>query len=59
MENPAWILFPWALFALAAATKVWQIFAHLRRQRSRKLSSIDQMRERLERIWSRDSLSQR
>lgn len=69
MDHPTWILVPWAVFALSAAAKVWQLFARLRQRRPNTTngldsagglhsSGIEQMRSRLERIWNQDSLSQ-
>jgi hypothetical protein len=59
MTHPAWLLVPWAVFALAALLKLWRITAAIRRSvtgGSRPLNSRD-ARAMLERIWHNDSLT--
>ena len=58
MTHPGWLLVPWAVFALAALLKVWQITALFRRTlRQRQTQSSEAMRAQLERIWHKDSLT--
>lgn len=58
MQHPAWILVPWAVFALAAAIKVWRLWGTLRRRLVAPASGSERFRQSLERIWQRDSLTQ-
>lgn len=57
MEHPGWILVPWAVFALAAAVKVWRLFAGVRQARRGARSNTEQFRTTLERIWQRQQLN--
>ncbi len=50
--NPLWMLTPWVVFAVAAGVKFWRITAVFRRRTQSRVSSTDQFRESLERIWS-------
>lgn len=50
--NPLWMLAPWAVFAVAAGVKFWRITAAFRRRGLNSVSSTDQFRQSLERIWS-------
>jgi hypothetical protein len=50
--NPLRLLAPWAIFAVAAGVKFWRITAVFRRRTQSRVSSTDQFRESLERIWS-------
>ena len=50
--NPLWMLAPWAVFAVAAGVKFWRITGVFRRRSQSRVSSTDQFRESLERIWS-------
>ena len=53
MENPIWMLVPWAVFAEALAIKAWRFAAVLRRQLVARPATTDQARQSLERIWQR------
>jgi hypothetical protein len=57
MEQPLWMLAPWAVFAVAAGVKFWRITAVFRRRSQSRVSSIDQFRNTLERIWSESTES--
>ena len=62
MNHPAWLLVPWAVFALAALIKAWRLFAVARRQlwhqpARRQAPSIEELRAGLERCWNKDGLS--
>ena len=60
MSHPTWLLLPWAVFALAAMLKAWQITAVMRRNLARsKDRATAESRALLERIWRNDSLSAR
>jgi hypothetical protein len=54
LRNPAWMLVPWVVFAVAAGIKFWRITALFRRQLGGAPSEPDLFRQRLERIWQRD-----
>jgi hypothetical protein len=54
MEQPLWTLVPWAVFAIAAGLKFWRITSLFRRQLKPALSSTEQARQQLERLWQRD-----
>jgi hypothetical protein len=56
LKNPAWMLVPWAVFALAAGIKFWRITALFRRQLRGGPAEPDQFRQKLERIWQKDQL---
>ena len=53
MENPIWMLVPWAVFAVALGIKAWRFAAVLRRHLVARPATTDQVRESLERIWQR------
>jgi hypothetical protein len=55
MDNPFWMLVPWAVFAVAAGVKFWRIATVFRRVTLGRVSSTDQFRESLERIWAKQS----
>ena len=52
-HNPLWMLAPWAVFAVAAGVKFWRITAAFRRRGLNSVSSTDQFRDTLERIWAK------
>ena len=54
MEQPLWMLVPWAVFALAMGVKAWRFGALIRRQLGPAPSSTEQARQRLERLWRLD-----
>jgi hypothetical protein len=45
------LLLPWAVFAVVAGVKFRRIAGVFRRRTQSKVSSIDQFRDTLERIW--------
>lgn len=49
-----WILVPWAVLALAAGIKIWQITVLLRRHLLGGSSATERFRQSLERAWTRD-----
>ena len=51
IDNPLWILVPWAVFAVALAFKVLKFGKALKRHLTAQTPSIDQFRQSLERIW--------
>ena len=52
--NPLWMLAPWAVFAVAVGFKFWRITGVFRRRGQSRVSSTDQFRKTLERIWQKD-----
>ena len=51
-HNPLWMLAPWAVFAVAAGVKFWRITAAFRKRGQSRVSTTEQFRHSLERIWS-------
>ena len=54
MDNPLWMLVPWAVFALAAGLKFWRITNLFRRNLLGVPSRTEHFRQVLERIWAKD-----
>ena len=54
MDNPLWMLVPWAVFAVAAGLKFWRITTLFRKNLLRVPSRTERFRQALERIWIRD-----
>jgi hypothetical protein len=54
MDNPFWMLVPWAVFALAAGLKFWRITTLFRRNLLGMPSRTERFRQTLERIWATD-----
>ena len=54
MDNPLWMLVPWAVFALAAGLKFWRITNLFRRNLLGMPSRTERFRQALERIWAKD-----
>lgn len=54
MSNPVWMLVPWLVFALAAGLQFWRLTARFRRRELGAVSSREQFRQTLERIWQND-----
>jgi hypothetical protein len=54
MNNPLWMLVPWAVFALAAGVKFWRLTSAWRQRDMSKAANTDQFRRSLERIWAQD-----
>lgn len=54
MDNPLWMLVPWAVFAVAAGLKFWRITTLFRRHLLGSPSRTERFRQSLERIWLRD-----
>lgn len=59
MNNPQWILVPWAVFAVGVALKVWQFGKALKRPMRGKTLSTDQVRQSLERSWEQEAQKDR
>ncbi len=57
MEQPLWLLVPWAVFALALGFKFWRITALVRQHLLAGPSGTEQVRQQLERIWLKDPAS--
>ena len=56
MANPGWIVLAWLVVALASAAKFWSITRPYRNKTDLNSSySVDEVRQRLERRWQRDS----
>ena len=54
MENPLWLLLPWAVFAVAAGIKFWRLNSLFRKHLLGIPSRTERWRQMLERIWERD-----
>ncbi len=54
MNNPLWMLVPWAVFAIAAGLKFWRITSLFRRHLLGIPTSTERFRQTLERIWQKD-----
>jgi hypothetical protein len=54
MDNPLWMLAPWAVFAVVAAVKFWHITTLFRRHLLGVPSQTERARQLLERTWQRD-----
>ena len=51
MDNPLWMLAPWAVFAVAAGVKFWQLTSAFRRHLLGAPTRSERFRQTLERIW--------
>jgi hypothetical protein len=54
MDNPLWMMLPWAVFAVAAGIKFWRLTSLFRRHLPGTRSDTEQFRRTLERIWAKD-----
>lgn len=54
MEQPFWMLVPWAVFAIAAGLKCWRITSLFRRQLTLDSTRTERARQQLERLWLKD-----
>jgi hypothetical protein len=54
MEQPLWMLVPWAVFSLAVAFKFWRFTSLVRRHLGPAVNSTERARQRLERLWRHD-----
>lgn len=54
MDNPLWMLLPWAVFAVAAGIKFWRLTSLFRRHLLGTPTEAEQFRRTLERIWAKD-----
>ena len=54
MNNPLWMLVPWAVFALASGVKFWRLTALFRKHRLGIPSRTKRWGQLLERIGERD-----
>jgi hypothetical protein len=55
MEQPLWMLAPWAVFAVAAGIKFWRLTALFRKVGFSRATGSEQFRQSLERIWAKES----
>ncbi|MCT0228741.1 MULTISPECIES: hypothetical protein [unclassified Synechococcus] len=54
MDNPLWMMLPWAVFAVAAGIKFWRLTSLFRRHLLGTPTDTEQFRRTLERIWAKD-----
>ena len=54
MDNPLWMMLPWAVFAVAAGIKFWRLTSLFRRHLLGTPTGTEQFRLTLERIWAKD-----
>jgi hypothetical protein len=54
MDQPIWMLVPWAVFSIAAGLKFWRVTRLFRRQLRPAPISTEQARKQLERLWESD-----
>jgi hypothetical protein len=54
MNNPLWMMLPWAVFAVAAGIKFWRLTSLFRRHLLGTPTDTEQFRRTLERIWAKD-----
>jgi hypothetical protein len=54
MDNPLWMLAPWAVFAVAAGLKFWRITTLFRKHLLGIPSRTERFRQGLERTWIKD-----
>lgn len=55
MEQPLWMLLPWAVFAVAAGIKFWRLTALIRKRELSRATGSERFRQSLERIWAKES----
>ena len=53
MDNPLWMLVPWAVFALAAGLKFWRLTSSFRKHLLSTPSGTERFRQGLERMWTK------
>lgn len=54
MENPLWMLAPWALVAVAAGVKFWRLTRVFRQRVVSTTTSTERFRQTLEQNWEKD-----
>ena len=54
MDNPLWMMLPWAVFAVAAGIKFWRLTSLFRHHLLGAPTDTEQFRRTLERIWAKD-----
>jgi hypothetical protein len=54
IDNPLWMLVPWAVFAVAAGLKFWRLTTLFRKHLLGIPSPTERFRQVLERIWEED-----
>ena len=54
MDDPLWMMLPWAVFAVAAGIKFWRLTSLFRRHLLGTPTDTEQFRRTLERIWAKD-----
>ena len=57
MDNPLWMLVPWAVFALAAGLKFWRLTSLFRKDIPGIPSRTERFRQGLERTWIKGQLT--
>mgnify|MGYP006273819105 CR=1 FL=1 len=55
MENPLWMLVPWALVAVAAGVQFWRLTRVFCQRVLSTTTSTERFRQTLERIWAKRS----
>ena len=55
MEQPLWMLLPWAVFDVAAGTKFWRLTTVFRKGGLSRATGSERFRQSLERIWAKGS----
>jgi len=55
MEQPLWMLVPWAVFAVSAGIKFWRLTAGFRKRGLSRVTGSERFRQSLERIWAKGS----
>jgi hypothetical protein len=54
MDNPLWLLLPWAVFKVAAGLKFWRLITLFRKHLLGIPSPTERFRKGLEQIWIKD-----
>jgi hypothetical protein len=54
MENPLWMLAPWALVAVGAGVKFWRLTRVFRQRVASTTTSTERFRQTLEQNWEKD-----
>ena len=55
MEQPIWMLVPWAVFAVAAGIKFWRLTTVFGNEGLARATRSERFRQSLERIWAKGS----
>ena len=54
MNNPLWMLVPWAVLAIGAGLKFWRLTTVFRKNLGGTTTKTERFRQALERIWQKD-----